>query len=487
MKPGDPTLAPEYIGVSVTPVIPEHELMHPIASGAYGQVWLARNKLGVLRAVKIVHRASFDHDRPFEREFAGIKAFEPISRSHEGFVDLLQVGRDDHAGYFYYIMELADDATKNPKTESRNSKENRITEEEAATSPETVRASSFDIPSDFGIRPSDLYVPRTLASELKRRGRLPLEECIQIGLALAEALAHLHRQGLVHRDIKPSNIIFISGVPKLADVGLVAGVGETRSFVGTEGFIPPEGPGTPQADLYSLGIVLYVLSTGKSHQDFPEPPAEIYTQENHAQWLEFDAVIHKACQARVSDRYQSAEEMLAELALLRSGQSVKAERASRRRWRIARKTALVTALLALLLVPLRFLKHSSHGHTPNPEAVRLYKLGRWHYSQLTPADHAKALQYFSLATQVDPEFVQPYGEWMMLYAWNQVPDSSTEQQRLQHVRKIADKALAIDPNAAEGHTALSWCKFLQRDWRGAEDEIQRAIRLNPNLPMAHAV
>src|ERR1051325_751237 len=110
MSPGDPTLAPEDIGVPGAAVIPEHELMCPIASGAYGQVWLARNKLGVLRAVKIVHRASFDHDRPFEREFAGIKAFEPISRSHEGLVHLLQVGRDDQAGHFYYVMELADDA-----------------------------------------------------------------------------------------------------------------------------------------------------------------------------------------------------------------------------------------------------------------------------------------------------------------------------------------------------------------------------------------
>src|SRR5205823_3861316 len=143
------------------------------------------------------------------------------------------------------------------------------------------------------------YLPRTLASELKRRGRLPLEECIKIGLALTEALAHLHRQGLVHRDIKPSNIIFVRGVPKLADVGLVALVADARSFVGTEGFIPPEGPGSPQADLYSLGIVLYVLSTGKSHQDFPEPPADLSAQQNHAQWLEFDAVIHKACQANV--------------------------------------------------------------------------------------------------------------------------------------------------------------------------------------------
>src|SRR6185295_10528402 len=105
MSPGSPAVKSEVLSLAV---IPEHELLCPIASGAYGQVWLARNRLGVYRAVKIVHRASFDHDRPFEREFAGIKAFEPISRSHEGLVNLLQVGRDDAAGYFYYVMELAD-------------------------------------------------------------------------------------------------------------------------------------------------------------------------------------------------------------------------------------------------------------------------------------------------------------------------------------------------------------------------------------------
>src|SRR5215831_7021628 len=107
MSPGSPAFDPAHIAM---PVIPEHELLRRIASGGYGQVWLARNRLGVYRAVKIVYRASFDHDRPFEREFSGIKAFEPISRSHEGLVDLLQVGRDDSAGYLYYVMELADDA-----------------------------------------------------------------------------------------------------------------------------------------------------------------------------------------------------------------------------------------------------------------------------------------------------------------------------------------------------------------------------------------
>src|SRR5215831_17303864 len=178
MNPGNPVFKPTVLSQAE---IPEHELVRTIASGAYGQVWLARNRLGVYRAVKIVHRASFDHERPFEREFAGIKAFEPISRSHEGLVDLLQVGRDDAAGYFYYVMELADD--ENAECRLENAEGGPVLPD-----PRT-------------------YSPRTLRSDLKRRGRLPLEECIRIGLSLTEALAHLHRQKLVHRDIKPSNII----------------------------------------------------------------------------------------------------------------------------------------------------------------------------------------------------------------------------------------------------------------------------------------
>jgi hypothetical protein len=81
-------------GLPGLPPIAEHELVCPIASGAYGQVWLARNALGTYRAIKLFHRANFDHDRPFEREFAGIQRYEPISRSHEGLVGLLQVGRN---------------------------------------------------------------------------------------------------------------------------------------------------------------------------------------------------------------------------------------------------------------------------------------------------------------------------------------------------------------------------------------------------------
>src|SRR5258705_2809581 len=191
--------------------------------------------MGTLRAVKVVYRASFEQDKPYERELAGIQKFEPISRDHEGHVDILHVGRKDEAGYFYYVMELADEAEPRPYAGGEQ----------------------------VGKVDPDFYVPRTLKEELQRRGRLPVGECVSIGLVLTRAVAHLHRYGLVHRDIKPSNIIFVNGTPKLADIGLVTGVDATRSFVGTIGFIPPEGPGSPQADLYSLGKGLYEISTVK--------------------------------------------------------------------------------------------------------------------------------------------------------------------------------------------------------------------------------
>src|SRR5712692_3970932 len=192
------------------PSVPDHEVLRCIGHGNYGDVWLARNLFGIYRAVKVVYRDAFRDERPFERELAGIHRFEPISRSHEGFVDVLQIGRNDEAGYFYYVMEVGDD---------RNSGQN--------------------------INP-EIYAPRTLGRDVLGESRLPIEECLQLGLSLSNALSQLHKQGLVHRDIKPSNIIFVNGVPKLADIGLVAEIKEAQSYVGTEGFVPREGHGSPQ-------------------------------------------------------------------------------------------------------------------------------------------------------------------------------------------------------------------------------------------------
>jgi len=268
------------------PNIPDHELLCRIGRGSYGEVWLAKSVTVAYRAVKVVYRKSFDHERPYDREFAGIKKFEPVSRSSDTQVDILHVGRNDADGFFYYVMELADDQKTGAK-----------------------------------INPVD-YTPRTLRSEIYKQGRLPLQECLEIGIQLATALEHLHGSGLVHRDIKPSNIVFVNGTPKLADVGLVTTLDATRSFVGTEGYIPLEGPGTPQADLYSLGKVLYEISTGQDRQDFPELPADLKDRPDKEALIQFNEIILKACDDDREKRYQSASEMRRDLETLKGGKPI---------------------------------------------------------------------------------------------------------------------------------------------------------------------
>jgi hypothetical protein len=111
----------------------------------------------------------------------------------------------------------------------------------------------------------------------------------------------------------------VHGVPKLADIGLVARIDATMSFVGTEGCIPPEGPGTPQADLYSLGKVLYEISSGKDRTAFPEPLTLLGEAPEKARLLELNAVIHKACHKDPQQRYRSAAAMQVDLKLLERG------------------------------------------------------------------------------------------------------------------------------------------------------------------------
>jgi TolB-like protein len=314
---------------ALPPVIPDHEMLCGIGRGSYGEVWLARNVLGDYRAVKVIHRQHFESDHAYEREFEGLKRFEPVSRGDSSQVAVLHVGRNDSAGFYYYVMELADNANKEP--------------------PPTFALTR---PSGQGevSKPIDpaTYTPRTLKSELMRRKRLPLDECVQIGLALTTALDHLHRHGLIHRDIKPSNVIFVNGVPKLADIGLVARIDATMSCVGTEGYIPPEGPGTAQADLYSLGKVLYEISSGKDRLAFPEPLTLLGEESEKVRLPELNAVIHRACHTDPKQRYPTALAMQTDLKRLERGESVRRRHMVRRRWAMGRKLAVATLALAAL-------------------------------------------------------------------------------------------------------------------------------------------
>ena len=350
--------------MNVTPVIPDHELLRLIGRGSYGEVWLARSVLGTLRAAKVVFRADFDSPRPFEREFHGIQRFEPVSRSHEGLVDILQVGRNDTDGYFYYVMELADAVPKEgtgPKPKPANPKAKTQNLKSKARSSEVVAPGPFNAAD---------YAPRTLAAELAARERLPATECVDIFHSLALALAHLHGAGLVHRDIKPSNIIFVGGAVKFADIGLVTAADDTGSFVGTEGFIPPEGSGTPAADIYSLGKVLYEAATGRDRKEFPALPLDDHDLAANAGLLELNAIIVKACAANPAQRYASAEDFVADLALLQAGKSVKASRQQARRRALGLRVVLPACLaLGLVIFAVAAWHRSATSGTRPPSAT----------------------------------------------------------------------------------------------------------------------
>src|SRR5215471_10848149 len=117
------------------------ELIRLIGRGSYGEVWLGRTAEGAFCATKIVRRQSFNDSRPYEREFTGIQKFAPLSRAYDTQLRILHVGREDANGFFFYVMELADDEHSG-----------------RAIDPEK-------------------YVPRTLRSELRHQARLPLEQC----------------------------------------------------------------------------------------------------------------------------------------------------------------------------------------------------------------------------------------------------------------------------------------------------------------------
>ncbi len=323
------------------PLIPDYDLIRRVGQGAYGEVWLVRSKAtGALRAAKLVWRRRFEEARPFEREFEGIQRFERISRQHPSQLALFHIGRNDAAGYFYYVMELADDAgadTGGPMLDAGC----QLTNMAAKASPIAQHPVS-------SIEPAASYVPDSLREELRCHGRLPAERAIDIGLALASALAHLHKHGLVHRDVKPSNIIFVQGTPKLADIGLVTDVGDSQSLVGTEGYLPPEGPGTPQADIFALGKVLYEAVTGQDRRCFPDLPSDLKGWLDCQAVLELNEILLRACAADPFRRYLSAERVYADLAILKSGQSVRRLRTMERRLALFSRVGVVIGLCALM-------------------------------------------------------------------------------------------------------------------------------------------
>jgi serine/threonine-protein kinase len=110
-----------------------------------------------------------------------------------------------------------------------------------------------------------------LSMLLKRIGRLPSDKAVEISREICMGLAAIHKAGIIHRDLKPANIIIDSkGEARITDFGIAgieAEVQGNESGVGTPAYMSPEqidgSKLTPKSDIYSLGLVLYEIFTGK--------------------------------------------------------------------------------------------------------------------------------------------------------------------------------------------------------------------------------
>jgi formylglycine-generating enzyme required for sulfatase activity len=308
----------------------DYDYIREIDRGGYGYVYLFRRKKALegqeeaYCAGKFVYRHMFGppDDGPsteaYERAYHGLQNFQSLAGCSQDLLRILHVRQRHEEGYFCYMMELAD-----------------------------------DIKSGRQIDPS-VYQPRTLKWELERDGsrqRLPAIQCVEIAISLARGLQVLHENGFTHRDVRPANIIFVNGVPKLADIDLLAGSDVTRTSYIPQNYAAPEGSHSKRADIFSLGKTLYEICTGLRPESFPALPPDVRSWEDHKLVLKLNRVITKACARDLRKRYQSATEMRADLELLTPGQSPKHRVKPRQTWLrspLFKTVAVATPLLLAL-------------------------------------------------------------------------------------------------------------------------------------------
>jgi serine/threonine-protein kinase len=184
------------------------------------------------------------------------------------------------------------------------------------------------------------YVPGgTLKERIAQRGGLDPPEAAAIGSRVADALAEAHRGGIVHRDVKPQNVLLTaSGEAKVADFGIARAASsrtmtETNVVLGTAAYMSPEQVRGEhvgsQSDLYSLGVVLYEMLTGRLPHEASDPiatamkhlerPAPHPRDANPVVPEGLDALVVRLLSKDPEERYPGAAELAEDLRRIRDG------------------------------------------------------------------------------------------------------------------------------------------------------------------------
>jgi serine/threonine protein kinase/Tfp pilus assembly protein PilF len=229
------------------------------------------------------------------------------------------------------------------------------------------------------------YVEGENLASILKKGKLPIEKAIDIGIQLAEGLNAAHKKGIVHRDIKPSNIVISkNGYVKILDFGLAKPylkeenkkdssidkyeITKTGIIVGTVSYMSPEQAEGEKvdhrSDIFSLGIILYEMFTGKkpfegrSHISVMANiiNAEVIPPSNIAKNVPagVDEIIIKALMKNPSERYQSGEDIKNELLKIKDGEKISINRTQSKK-KTGVKKIMVSIIIAAIVLLLGFL------------------------------------------------------------------------------------------------------------------------------------
>jgi serine/threonine-protein kinase len=215
---------------------------------------------------------------------------------------------------------------------------------------------------------------RLLRQVLAEQGKFPPERAMRIAIAICDALDYIHRNGVVHRDLKPENIMVdAEDHIKLIDFGIAGKQGARRitfaklsQVMGTPDYISPEQVqgkrGDGRSDIYSLGVMLYEMLTGKTPFSGPNPFAVMNDrllnhpipprEANPAIAPELQEVIYRALERDPRNRYSTANEFAWDLEHL--DQVGVADRAELTDWKRRRKEPWFKKALfyvAMALIP----------------------------------------------------------------------------------------------------------------------------------------
>ena len=281
----DPTQAPRVFSE-------RYELNHLIARGGMAEVYRAHDRLLDRPVALKVLFPELSVDRSFVERFRR-EAQAAANLSNPNIVPVFDWGED--SGTYFIVMEFVDG--------------------------------------------------RPLSSVLKSSGPLSAERAAEIGAPVAAALGYAHKHGVIHRDVKPGNVLITDdGQVKVTDFGIARAINteesltQTGAVMGTATYFSPEqaeGIGVDaRSDIYSLGVVLFEMVTGrppflgdtpvavasKHVRDTPPTPREI----NPSVSPTFEAIILKAMAKDPAHRYQTAEELRADLLRFNEGRTVMA-------------------------------------------------------------------------------------------------------------------------------------------------------------------